>query len=141
MTKPKKLAREQILKYSLRIPDEIGRQAACRSVDPRIMDGSNLADIAAARDICQSCPALALCKEWAVWHEPAAVWAGMTPAERAPLRGGEPMIDIVEMLRIAEYEVNLFCGKTVQVLAAEYDVTERTIYRWRAELNRLREAS
>ncbi|MEY4348565.1 MAG: Transcription factor WhiB [Actinomycetota bacterium] len=141
MKSKKALTEEQILKYSLRIPDAILNNAACANTDPKIMDGEDLDCIMKAREVCAGCPALAKCKEWAVWHEPAGVWAGMTPGERAPLRKGEPMIDIVETLRIASYEVNLFSGKTVPVLAAEYGVTQRTIYRWRAELTRLREAS
>ena len=141
MQSKKALTEAQILKYSLRIPDAILDNAACVKTDPKIMDGGDLNCIAQAREVCAGCPALALCKEWAVWHEPAGVWAGMTPGERAPLREGEPMIDIVEALRIASYEVNLFSGKTVKELSLEYGVTERTIYRWRQELNRFREAS
>ena len=101
------------------------------------MDGETIPDIHAARGICMECPVKAICKEWAVWHEPDGVWAGLTPGERKKLRNGKPMINIEEQLEIINYAENLFSGKTVKVLAEEYKVTERTIYRWRHDLTEL----
>jgi hypothetical protein len=125
------------LQVSLQIPKEIVKDAACKGADPLVMDGETIPNILAAREICAECPVRALCQDWAVWHEPAGVWAGMTPGERSKLRGGKPIIDIEERLAIINYAENLFSGKTVRQLAEEYTVTERTIYRWRSDLREL----
>ena len=121
----------------LKIPVAITDNAACKNVNPIIMDGETIPDIHAAREICMECPVREMCKEWAVWREPNGVWAGLTPGERKKLRNGKPMINIEEQLEIINYAENLFSGKTVKVLAEEYKVTERTIYRWRRDLTEL----
>lgn len=130
---------ENLLKViqDLKIPVAITDDAACKGVNPRIMDGETIPDIHAARGVCMECPVKNICKEWAVWHEPDGVWAGLTPGERKKLRNGKPLINIEEQLEIINYAENLFSGKTVKVLAEEYKVTERTIYRWRHDLTEL----
>ena len=125
----------------LKIPIAILDKAACRGVDPKIMDGETLVDIHKAQAICTGCPVRELCQEWAIWHEPYGVWAGLTPRQRAALRKGRKLIDILELNDIISKSANLFSGKTVKALAAEYGVTERTIYRWRLLLGNHREAS
>ena len=124
----------QQISLKLQIPTAIVENAVCKTVNPIVMDGETIPDIHAARGICMECPVRQICQDWAVWHEPAGVWAGLTPAERKKLRNGKPLIDIEEQLEIINYAENLFCGKTVKALAEEYRVTERTVYRWRREL-------
>ena len=129
------------LAQALQIPEAIHRGAACKGTDPTIMDGETFENIKKAQAICSGCPVFDICKEWAVWHEPNGVWAGTLPKQRAKLRNGKPIIDVVEMNGILAKSANLFSGKTVCVLAEEYGVTERTIYRWRAAITDQRWAS
>ncbi len=132
---------EAWLPNSLRIPEALTSTGACIDTSPTVMDGETIPNILAAREICSGCPVAKICLDWAVWHEPSGVWAGLTPKERKKLRGNAPLIDIVEILQLTDYEQNLFSGKAIKALASEYNVTERTIYRWRADLARLKETS
>ena len=101
------------------------------------MDGETRENIQAARTVCGGCPVSEQCGEWAIWHEPTGVWAGMTPRERKVLRKGESLINIEDIQVLRQLIANLFSGKTVEALAEEYKVTDRTIYRWREQIKEL----
>lgn len=90
----------------LRKPGKWAFQGACRSnpelfyPEKRVMVGRAGTDdpedliedsvddysaeaVAEAKTICQTCPVLATCREYALEHEPEhGVWAAMTPDER-----------------------------------------------------------
>jgi Transcription factor WhiB len=121
--------------YDLLVLPDWFKDASCKGVDPSIMDGETLADIQIAKAICADCPIAALCADRAIKMESAGVWGGLTPDERKAMRSDRPLIDLVEIGELARHEANLFSGKTVKVLAGEYEVAERTIYRWRKDIN------
>ncbi|MYQ56427.1 WhiB family transcriptional regulator [Streptomyces sp. SID4926] len=52
---------------------------------------ANLGQIAEAREMCLSCPVLALCREWALAEPPslAGIWGGLTHSERTRRRRQE----------------------------------------------------
>ncbi len=93
----------QQISLKLQIPNAIIENAACKNVDPIVMDGETIPDIHAARGICMECPVRQLCQEWAVWHEPNSVKTGMTPSDLKLLRKRDPPINIktLQICRIA----------------------------------------
>jgi WhiB family redox-sensing transcriptional regulator len=125
------------IKLDIRVPREITMNAACKKTNPMIMDGETRENIQAAREVCGGCPVSEKCGEWAIWHEPHGVWSGMTPRERKVMRKGQSLINIEDVQVLRQLIANLFSGKTVEALAEEYKVTDRTIYRWREQIKEL----
>jgi WhiB family redox-sensing transcriptional regulator len=68
------------------------RDAACRDVDPNLffpvgVTGPAVAQIAAAKSICEQCPATGSCLEFAITtNQEFGVWGGTTEDERRVLR-------------------------------------------------------
>jgi WhiB family transcriptional regulator, redox-sensing transcriptional regulator len=66
--------------------------AACRHLDPDLffpvsMSGASLADIEAAKRVCQRCPVATPCLRWALELGPVSgIWGGTTEEERRALR-------------------------------------------------------
>ena len=118
----------------LEMPAELRINGACVGKNPQIFDGETLADIKAAREICAGCPLAAACLEWATWNEPANVWAGTTPKERADIRKGEEIITLEERRWIRKLMADLKSDLTNKELAARYQVDERNVYRWKKYL-------
>jgi hypothetical protein len=50
--------------------------------------GPDLAATAAAKAVCETCPALSACREWAIAQEPPlyGIWGGLTENERRQVR-------------------------------------------------------
>ena len=67
-------------------------EASCRDVDPELFfpigtSGPALAQIAAAKAICETCAVREPCLSWALeTAQDAGVWGGMTEEERRALR-------------------------------------------------------
>ena len=74
----------------MRYEDVDWEQAACRGISSDLfyIDDNNEARryMPAIRKICNSCPIVGDCAEYAVWNEMHGVWAGMTPTERQLVR-------------------------------------------------------
>jgi WhiB family transcriptional regulator, redox-sensing transcriptional regulator len=68
------------------------RHAACLDEDPELFfpvgsTGRALEQIAQAKEVCQDCPVLSECLEWALeTNQDAGVWGGMCEDERRALR-------------------------------------------------------
>lgn len=68
------------------------QRAACQDEDPEIFfpngsTGPALEQIAQAKTVCQRCPVLSECLEWALaTNEDAGIWGGKTEDERHTLR-------------------------------------------------------
>lgn len=73
-------------------PMDWRHQAACRDVDPDIFfpvgtTGPALAQIEAAKAICESCGVQRECLDWAIdTSQDAGVWGGLTEDERRAVR-------------------------------------------------------
>lgn len=88
------------------------------------------AGIKAAKAVCGSCPVASICLGYAIDNEDYGVWGGMTPAERAKLRT-KKFVSQEDRQVAARLRERLDQGiKTIEI-AAEFGVTERTIYRWK----------
>lgn len=112
----------------------MGKDAACKTADPDIFFGENLAEIAEAKSICAGCPALSRCRDYAVTNEEFGIWGGTTPAERNKLRKGAKVQDPQQARLLAENQDLLFSNNhTVRQIADFFGVVPRTIYRWRKE--------
>jgi WhiB family transcriptional regulator, redox-sensing transcriptional regulator len=130
---------DQALSFSLELPSFFD-EAICVGAEPGIFDGESLMDVLQAKSICSACPIQAMCLDWATQTQDAGVWGGLTPEERKNLRGGTNPADIGEIRLLETNRVRLL-SDPASILAAEFEVTERTIYRWRKTMRQNQKAS
>lgn len=116
-------------------------QASCVGSEPSTFDGESLAAVFEAKRICSDCPIQAQCLSWATQTQDAGVWGGLTPEERKKLRGGTNPVNIGEVRWLETNRVRLLSDTPAALLAAEFEVTERTIYRWRKNMKQNQIAS
>jgi WhiB family redox-sensing transcriptional regulator len=131
---------KEVLSFSLELPAFFD-DAICLGADPSIFDGDSLTDVLEAKKICSACPIQAMCLEWAAQTQDAGVWGGSTPDERKKLRGGTNPADIGEIRLLETNSVRLLSDTPAELLAAEFEVTARTIYRWRKNMRQNQKAS
>jgi WhiB family transcriptional regulator, redox-sensing transcriptional regulator len=131
---------EESLSLSLELPVFFD-EAICQGAEPYIFDGETLMDVLEAKKICSACPIQAMCLEWATQTQEAGVWGGSTPEERKKLRGGTNPADIGEIRLLETNRVRLLSDTPAELLAAEFEVTARTIYRWRKNIRQKQKAS
>jgi WhiB family transcriptional regulator, redox-sensing transcriptional regulator len=130
---------QEALSFSLELPSFF-EEAICVGAEPGIFDGESLMDVLEAKRICSACPIQAMCLDWATQTQDAGVWGGLTPEERKNLRGGTNPADIGE-IRLLETNRARLLSDPASILAAEFEVTERTIYRWRKTMRHNQKAS
>lgn len=130
----------QTLSLALELPLYF-RDAACVESNPRIFDGETLSDVLAAKKVCGSCPIKDLCLDWAVKTQDSGVWGGMTPLERKKYGKGNRPVDIGEIRMLETNRTRLLSRTPAAKLAQEFEVTERTIYRWRKKITATQQAS
>lgn len=115
-------------------PQEITDNAACSPATADLFFSDEAADIAQAREICMGCPVRQMCLEYSLWINDDGIAGGLTPAERLKMRNGEPVFsfeDINEAIRV-QRDIKVMNATD---FAAKYDITERTYYRWKQELD------
>ena len=71
-------------------PHELGARAACYGSDvdawfPDMVGGFRQENVQAMK-ICNTCPVMAECLEWALHHERYGIWGGTTPKDRREMR-------------------------------------------------------
>jgi len=130
----------QHLAGAIDLPTYFG-QAACVGVAPTVFDGETLEDILTAKKTCDACPIQALCRDWASKTQEYGVWGGLTPLERKKYSKGTRTLDIGEIRMLESNRGRLLSNTPASKLAAEFEVTERTIYRWRKKIQNLQQAS
>jgi WhiB family transcriptional regulator, redox-sensing transcriptional regulator len=130
---------KEALSFSLKLPDFFD-EAICVGAEPGIFDGESLMDVLEAKKICSACPIQAMCLDWATQTQDAGVWGGQTPEERSKFRGGTKPADIGE-IRLLETNRARLLSDPASILAAEFEVAERTIYRWRKNMRQDQRAS
>jgi WhiB family redox-sensing transcriptional regulator len=131
---------KEALSFSLELPAFFD-EAICLGAEPSIFDGDSLTDVLEAKKICSACPIQAMCLDWATQTQDAGVWGGSTPDERKKLRGGTNPADIGEIRLLETNRVRLLSDTPAELLAAEFEVTARTIYRWRKNMRQNQKAS
>jgi WhiB family transcriptional regulator, redox-sensing transcriptional regulator len=68
-------------------------EAVCANVDPDLFFNSHYHSIHLAKKICETCPLIKMCADYALTHPEMAeygVWGGMSERERAELRRKKP---------------------------------------------------
>lgn len=70
----------------MRYEDVPWEDAGCRNTDTEAFYPSNGLPVKAVVRICQACPILDQCAEYAIEHEPYGYWAGMAEITRYELR-------------------------------------------------------
>lgn len=109
-------------------------EAACVGSNPGLFDGETIYAILEAKRICSDCPIKDLCLDWALLTQDSGVWGGLTPAERKKHSKGKRPVDIGEIRLLATNRARLLSKTPAATLAAEFKVTERTIFRWRKKI-------
>lgn len=111
------------------VPAILQQNGACStsSVD---FFGETKAEIKAAKAICAACPVASICFNYALNNEEYGVWGGYSAKERSNLRSGKLVSP--EDRRVSEILRQRFSqGVKIAEIAAEFKVTERTVYRWK----------
>jgi WhiB family redox-sensing transcriptional regulator len=124
----------------LELPDFF-EEAACVGAEPSDFDGESIIGVIQAKKICSACPIQAMCLDWAAQTQDTGVWGGSTAEERRKLRGGTNPVDIGQIRWLETNKVRLLSDTPAALLAAEFEVTERTIYRWRKSMKQNQIAS
>jgi WhiB family redox-sensing transcriptional regulator len=136
---PKKLtvAQTNLLEtlQCMRLPDFFV-QAACKSSKPNLFGSEHPARVAAAKRVCSSCPIVSECLTWAIDNFEDGVWGGTTKFERVVLSGIDLELDIDELAERRAMRERLETDVAIRTLAEEFEVTERTIHRWRVQIQK-----
>ena len=136
---PKKLtsSQNQLLARleSNRVP-ALFDQAACKGVEPETFQSDHPSRIAAAKRVCASCPILSDCLKWAIDNFEEGVWGGTTGWERQRLSVAESILDVDELAERRATRSRLEEDVAIRTLAEEFQVTERTIHRWKAQIQK-----
>lgn len=130
----------EILETALDLPWYF-RNGACVGMAPEIFDGETKEATFEAKRTCATCPIQDLCLGWAAMTQDSGIWGGMTPSERSKYTRGNRPVDIGEIRMLETDRKRLMSNAPAQLLAAEFAVTERTIYRWRKKIQTTKRAS
>lgn len=135
-----RMAREGIFPAELnQVPlPSFGERAACRKSDPELFFSDRVRDIAAAKSICDSCPLIQNCAQWAIRFEDHGVFGGLSEKERYLLRGAKPALNPQEQ-EIALQEVNFILRASAKEVATRFGAETRTVVRWRKLLDPMKE--
>jgi WhiB family redox-sensing transcriptional regulator len=124
---------EGTLALSLDLPGYFA-EAACVGSNPGLFDGETIGAILEAKKVCSECPIKDLCLDWALLTQDSGVWGGLTPAERKKHSKGQRPVNIGAIRMLETNRARLLSNTPAATLAAEFQVTERTIFRWRKKI-------
>ena len=108
--------------------------AACVDQPAEIFSSSHPSRVALAKRVCSACPIKSECLEWALEHPEEGVWGGTTRPERELKVKQVSMTLVDELAERRAKRVRLLDQVGIADLAAEFQVTERTIHRWKAQI-------
>lgn len=114
------------------VPHAIRVHGQCTTSDLDFF-AEDVAGQTAAVAVCAQCPVQRLCLSYALANEEFGVWGGATESQRAALRT-EKLITPEQRRDAAAVREALICGGTVADIARRFEVTERTIYRYKARM-------
>lgn len=129
----------EILTAFVNLPQVSGEEA-CLETEPDLFFSDFGLDIALAKDICAECPMIAACRAYALKHENAGVWGGLSAEERYVLRGNKEAIETHEIAALIQ-EKDYIMLKPAETIAEAYDVDTRTVARWRGMIRNAQKAS
>lgn len=110
-----------------------GLEAHCKNKDTNLFFSEDPYDILAAKAICVDCPILSECARWGVQFAEYGVFGGLSEKERFLIRGGKPIISLLEIEDILKESVFILNASAAEV-ALKFGVEKRTVVRWRGTL-------
>ena len=116
-----------------------GDSALCIDADPEIFFSEEKEDVSKAIAMCNSCPLIASCLEWALRNEEYGIFGGRTPAERETLQVNVELLPATTIQAWKKDRTQIL-GSTLKEASSEFGVTERTVLRWRQALEPERKA-
>jgi WhiB family redox-sensing transcriptional regulator len=112
----------------------IRTNGACQGIDPTLFDDHDDFPRSdggrAAKAICQGCPVLSECRDYAMGNERWGIWGGLDRRERDLARAGAPVHDPEERRHAAQLRQLLADGVPLQNIAEQNRVSVRTVLRW-----------
>jgi len=115
-----------------RLLTSLGR---CRTEDPELFYAEDEQAVRQAVALCQSCPVMKQCLDYALDNEEFGVWGGATESERSRLRT-KPLVSPEVRRHHEELMAALASGtRTLEELGVEFDCSVRTLQRRRKELH------
>lgn len=115
--------------------------ASCIGKDPEIFDGETDQAVSQAKKICNTCPIRNQCANWAIRTQEFGVWGSLTPDERKRKAKGMQVVNITELRLLDDELKKLVSDSPIADLAIEFNVTTRTIHRWRKKIFAAKQAS
>ena len=115
---------------------EVFKDANCKGANPRLFDSHHPARVSAAKKICAACPIQDMCRNWALATEQEGTWGGLTLQEREALTQKNQPINVDELMERRRQRERVVANVALAELAKEFDVTEKTIYRWRLKIQK-----
>jgi hypothetical protein len=117
-------------------------EAVCgnASIDPDLFFSEKPADIVLAKGLCAACPVQKMCLDYALRVTEYGVWGGLTARERVKLKR-QRKIYVDDTTTQLENARLLRSSATAAELAQRFNVSERTIQRWRKDLAKQSDAS
>jgi hypothetical protein len=122
----------EVLSDLVNLPKVTG-QEACLETEPDLFFSDFALDIALAKDICAECPLFEACRAYALKHENAGVWGGLSANERFILRGNKEALETHEIADLIR-EKDFILLKSADLVAETYEVDSRTVARWRRSI-------
>mgnify|MGYP003336021954 FL=1 len=117
------------------VPAQIQLFGLCGGAEVDLFFREDVASQHKALSICAACPLQKACLSYALDNEEYGVWGGTTESQRAALRGESKLITPEQRIQAARIREALVAGiKTVRQIAEAFEVTERTIYRYKARM-------
>lgn len=118
---------------NLRLP-EFFSEARCAGEKPTLFQSSKPHFARAAKAVCEQCPIRARCLDWAVKNLEEGVWGGTTAEERQRLTPDPTRLQVDELAERRARRERLLEQVSIDALAQEFNVTQRTIHRWKVQI-------
>jgi hypothetical protein len=119
-----------------RVPQVLSALGLCRELPPALFDIDDSHEdptgAALAKTACVLCPVRAMCLDYALRYEPYGIWGGLDASERLARNGSR--LDAREDRAEVERILDAFGrGMTAAAVSQRYQVSRRTVERWRNE--------
>lgn len=103
--------------------------------DPALFCSEKPSDIRLAKQVCVACPFRQQCFEFGIYETTGGTWGGVSEADLERLRNKYGIQDRDSRRQALWLNSLLISDKSAKEVAALAGTTERTIQRWRKQLN------
>ena len=123
-----------------KLPIDVLKDGLCGNAEnPDIFFNAEDSDFAEARTFCAACPLISACLQYALANEIEGFWGGKTSQERLQLNTS-PIVSPELRREAAAIRAAISSSVPVKEVAARFSVTERTVYRYKAQMRQDAEA-